>query len=424
MAGNELKMLGTELENVSDKVSTVFEREDTFYSQLEKRPVEVVSARDMRFPLEMRSGGKFGYVDIDGGDLGRGDTPTFDKAVISTQNVRFAVEMTAKQLWATDSERKARVNSFKRNLATSMEEFRRQVDGQCMTDGTGVIGTITSVATAGGVDTYTLSTDGFRAKLMRFGSNINVFNAALTICRTGGGMNNEVSIVFMDLANNQIKVSPSVVGAVAGDVLVPSGLQNTPPVSILGIKYHNSSASTGTWMGFDRALNPEIRSSSVNANSSALTLPLPRLAINKIGDRLGKDARKGLKAWTHPAQIQAYEELGFNTMRVDKQSNSDEGLNLYFNGVKQLAGAPLMESYNWDRTRIDFLGMDTLGRAELHPCGFYKNPENGQYVFDIRANSGGVATSWIFYIVGSFNVFCTNPAALSYVYTLAVPSGY
>lgn len=423
MPGTEAQVLGTELERVADKVTTLFEREDTFYSQVEKRPVEVVSARDMRIPLEIRPGGKFGYVDIDGGDLGRGDTPTFDKAIITTQNLRHAIEMTAKSLWATDDKRKARIDSFKRNLATSMEEFRRQTDGQCMTDGTGVIATITTVTVVGNVATLTFTTDGFRAKLLRYGVNINVFNAALTVCRTGGGPQNEPGIIFDDLANAQIQISPSPAGIIPTDVIVPSGLQNTPPVGLLGIKYHNSSASTGTWLGFDRAQTPEIRSSSVNANNASLTLPLPRLAVNKIGDRIGVDARKNLQAWTHPAQIQAYEELAQATIRIDKTAK-DEGVDLYFDNNMRMAGAPMKESYNWDRTRIDFLAMDTLGRSELHPAGFYQDPENGRRVFEIRGPSGGVATSWIFYIVASFNLFTMNPAALSYLYSLQIPSGY
>lgn len=423
MPGSVAQVLGTELELVAAKVNTLFEREDTFYSQVNKKNVETVSARDMRIPLEILPGGKFGYVDIDGGDLGLGDTPTFDKAVISTQNLKFAIQMTAKSLWSTDDARKARINSFKRNLATSMQEFRRQTDGQCMTDGTGTIATITTVAYVGSVATLTFTTDGFRAKLLRFGSNINIFNAALTVCRTGGGSQNEPDITFTDLQNNTVKIAPAPAGIIAGDVIVPSGLQMTPPVGLLGIEYHNNAASTGTWLGFDRAAHPEIRASNVDANNAALTLPLPRLAINKIGDRIGKDARKNLQAWTHPAQLQAYEELGQNVIRIDK-SAKDEDLDMYFNDNMRIAGAPLKESYNWNRTRIDFLAMDTLGRAEMHPCEFYTDPENGRRVFELRGASGGVATAWLFYIVGSFNLFTDNPASLSYISNLAVPAGY
>lgn len=425
MAGSETQIVGTELERVLPKVPVLFDRDDTFYSTLEKRDVEVISSRDMRIPLEMSPQSKFGYVDIDGGDLGRGDIPQFDKAVINSVSIAQKIELTAKTIWSSDSNRKAVINQFRYNLATSMKEFRRNTDAQCMEDGTGALGTITSITTSGGSSTYTLTTDGFRAKLIRQGMNLNIFNSALTICRTAGGPNNETTCTTYDLQNNQITVTPSVLGETAGDIIVSSGLQTTPPVGMLGVKYHDNNASTGTWLGFDRATTPQIRASRVNGNNGALTLPAPRLAINKIGDRIGIANRSGSKltAWTHPAQMAAYEELGFNVTRVDK-TNKDEGLDLYFSDDMRAAGAKFMPSYLWDRTRIDFIDSENWGRAELHPAGFYQNPDDGKKVWEIRGPSGGVATSWIFYIIASFNIFAKNPAGLSYIDNLAVPSGY
>lgn len=422
MAGNETQVVGAELERVLPKVPTLFERDDVFYSTVEKRPAEMISSRDMRIPLELRPGGNSGYYDPDGGDLGRGDSITYDKAIINSAFFRHAVELTSKAIWSTDNNRKAVINAFRDNLAKAMKEFRRNVDAQCMGNGTGVLGTITSVSTSGGVDTYTMTTDGFKSKLPRYGMNLNVFNSALTVCRTAGGFQNETKVTLANLQANQISVTPSVTGATGGDLIVSSGLQSTPPVGILGIQYHNSNTTTGTWLGFDRSLTPEVVSSGVSANGGALTLPLPRLAMNKIGDRLGINTRRRLTAWTHPAQEQAYEELGFNVTQINK-SAKEEGLDLFF-GTMRMAGVPIKCSFLWDRTRIDFLDADVLGRAEIHPPGFYTNPDNGQKVWELRGGSGGVATSWIFYITAGFNLYANNPAALSYIYSLAVPSGY
>jgi hypothetical protein len=65
------------------------------------------------------------------------------------------------------------------------------------------------------------------------------------------------------------------------------------------------------------------------------------------------DTKRRCTAWTHPAQQQAYEELGFNISRIDK-SAKEEGLDLYFNDNMQIAGAPLETSYSWDRTTYRF----------------------------------------------------------------------
>jgi len=427
MAGNEAQVVGAELERVLPKVPTLFERDDVFYSAIEKRPVETISARDMRAPVELRPGGYSGYFDPDGGNLGRGDSITYDKALINCAFFKHAVELTSKQIWATDNNRKAVVNAFRDNLAKAMKEFRRNVDAQAMGNGTGVLGTISAVSTSGGVDTYTMAYDGFRAKLPRYGMKVNVFNYNLTTCRTSGGPQNEVKVTLYDVANNQIQVTPAVSGATGntsgtGDLIVASGLQNTPPIGLLGIQYHNNSSSVGVWEGFDRSITPEIRANSVNANSAALTLPLPRLAMNKIGDRLGMNVKKNLTAWTHPAQEQAYEELGFLVSQINKEAKQ-EGLDLYFDTMR-MAGVKIKCSYLWDRTRIDFIDLDVMGRAEMTPPGFYTNPDNGQKVWETRGGDGGVSTSWIFYITAGFNIFCTNPAALSAITALAVPSGY
>src|SRR5436305_3228903 len=111
MPGNETQVVGTELERVAPKVVTLFDRDDVFYSQIEKRPVEVISSRDMRIALEIRPGGKTRYFNPDGGDMGRGDMSTFDKAIINSVHLEHAVEFTAKTMWSTDSNRKAVVNA-------------------------------------------------------------------------------------------------------------------------------------------------------------------------------------------------------------------------------------------------------------------------------------------------------------------------
>lgn len=422
MAGNESQVVGAELERVLPKVPALFDRDDVFYSSIEKRPVEVISSRDMRIPLEIRPNGNTGYYDPDGGDMGRGDISDFDKAVINSVHLIHRVEMTAKTVWSTDNTRKAVINAFRHSLAVEMKQFRRDVDSQCMTDGTGTLATITSVSTTAGIDTYTCSTDGFRVRLLRSKQPINIFSSNLQTCRTGGGIQNEVKIQYYDLANNQIQV-PSVAGATAGDLIVSDGLQSTPPVGLLGVKYHDNNASVGSWLGFDRSANPEIRANRVNANNAALTLPLPRLAMNKIGDRIGINNKQKMNAWTHKAQQAAYEELGFNVIRIDKAAK-EEGLDLYFNDNMRIAGAPLKISYSWDRTRIDFVDEECWGRGELRPPGFYTNPDNNQRVWENRGPSGGLAASWIFYIVASFNLFLNQPAGASYIDTLAVPSGY
>jgi hypothetical protein len=414
---NSSQVVAVELEKVRDKVPILFERDDTFYSTIEKKDVEKVSTRDMRAPLELRPGGDFGAFDIDGGDMGRGDGPTYDKALISTVNMKFTCEWTAKSEWGNDDSRKAVLKTFRRLLATSMAEFRRHIDSQCMTGGDGVLGTVSAVSTAAGVDTITLDSDGFGARLVRFGQKINIYNSGLTVNRT---TNDARKISFCDYANKQIKI-PAVTGITVGDKIVVSGVSATPPTWLQGVSYHHSDASTGTWLGLDRSTTPEIRANRVNAGSSALALPFARLALNKVGDRVGQDNMKKVTAWMHPCQKQAYEELG-QLVSVIQKSAKDEALDLYFGDSMQMAGAPVRTHYSWNRKRIDFVVPEVWGRAEMHPAGFYE--VEGRRLFEARGASGGVATATMFYLVASFNTFVSNPAVCAYIDNLTIPTGY
>lgn len=409
----ESMVVATELERVLPKIPTLFDRDDVFYSQVSKAPVEVISSRDMRIPLELRPGGYFGYFDSENGDLGVGDAPTYDKAVISTVNMKHAIQWSTKSEWSTDDKRKAVINNVRELLAKSMKEFRRQVDSQCMTAGTGVLATVTSESSG----TYTCTTDGYGVRLLRFGQRVSIYNAARTTNRTASG---PVKITAIDLANKTFTTS-AVAGVIATDVVLPEGLTGSTPVGLYGVPYHVSASTSGSWLGLTRSSTPEVVANRVNANSSGLALPFGRLALNKIGDRLGMDASFKPVAWMHPCQAQAYEELGQLVSMINK-APKEEGLNLYFNDNMQIAGAPIKKSYSWDKTRIDFIINELWGRAEMKSAGFYE--VDGRKIFEMRGPSGGVATSQVFYLVVSFNLFVKNPAACSYIDGLTVPTGY
>lgn len=417
MPVTETQVVAAEIERTVPKVPVLFDWDDVFYSSIEKGTgVEVVSNRDMRIPLELKPGGKFGYYNPDGGDLGRGGGPTLEKAVLSTVHFKMGVEWTKLTEVATDSSNKSVLNYFRHVLAKSMAEFRRNVDSACMTSGNGVIATGTTLSagagTNGGDKWVVAATDGFGARLLRYGLDVGVYSSTLAAKR------GEVEINYVDLAGREFHTYPALAGATSGDKMVTSGL-TVAPVGLYGVPYHHSNASTGTWLGISRVTNPEIRANRVNA-AGAFALPFARLAVNKIGDRVGLNEMKGLVAWTHPCQKDAYEQTGQLVSIIQKQAKQ-ENLNMYFDGF-QLAGAPLEVSYSWDKTRIDFVNKSLWGRAEMYPAGYYT--VDGQRIFPLRGASGGLAAAMIFYLVASFNLYLGNPAMGSYIDGLTIPSGY
>lgn len=415
----------TQLEKVNDQVSLAFERDDTFYSRVEKVTDMEVSGRDARLPLEIRPGGKFGHYDPEGGSLGLGGGITTDKAVIGCVHVKFAVQLNRKPVMNTDSKRKSVLDAFKHNMAKAMPEFRAQCDRLCMTGGNGVLATIASITNDGGgagIDVYTLSsTDGFGARLLRFAQDITVYDTTLATHRTSGG---ERTVLAIDYAAKTINVA-DVPGAVATDKILLSGLSGASPVSLFGVPYHHNAASTGTWLGFNRANFPEIRANQVNAGGSSFALPYARLSMNKIGDRIGENNNVNPQAWMHPCQAQSVEELAQLIQSIDRAGGGDQKVNLYFktgSGQFQLAGAQAMLSFNWNKTRIDFIDTKFWKRPVIKEPGMYES--GGRKIFEIRASNGAVVASDIFYLTASWNLAHLNPAVGSYIDNLAIPSGY
>jgi len=417
MAQTESQLVAAELERVDPKIPLLFERDALFYANVEKREVDKVSARDMRIPLEIRPGGLFGYFDTAGGDMGRGEGPTFEKATISTVNFKYAVEWHKKTQWATDDARKSLVNNVKHLLANSMKEFRRMVDANLMTGGDGVIGVV-SVVSGTGPYTLTLGTDGFGTRLLRIGQKLNVYNSTLSTSRTAG---DERQVTGLDHDNKTVTISGgAITGITAGDKLLSSGLTGPNPVGIYGVPYHHSNASTGSWLGLDRGTYPEVRANRITA-AGALALSFPRRALNKIGERLGMENGIKCEAWMNPCQVQAYEEMGQLVTVINKGSSANDKMDLFYD-VQQIAGVRIRKNYNWDKTRMDFIVNEVWGRAEMHPAGFYE--EEGRRLFEVRGPSGGVAAATLFYLVASFNTFINNPPGCSYISDLSVPTGY
>ena len=416
-AVNEAAVASNELERVRPKIEELYESDAFFYSSIQKRDVEVVSYREMRIPLEMAPGGDFGYFDPNGSDLGRGNGPDWDKATLRPVFLKIGIEYTKLAQWATNDRRKAIQDTVRRLTARAIIELRRQLDAQMQQPGDGTVGTITSVTTAAGVDTYVLNSDGFGARLVRKNQTVQVYDTTLLTLRGSG------KITKWDVENKIIDVTPAVPLSAATDRLVTQGISSpTSLPALYGVPYHHSNASTGTWLGFNRANFPEVRSNRVNGGSAALTLPLPRLAINKIGNRIGLENKMKITAWTHPCQFAAFEEIGQAVIIQNKTGTKDEGLNMYFSDNMQFAGAPGRKHFNWNQKRIDFVVDSVWGRGEILPIGFYQ--VDGRRIFELRGASGGVATADIFYMCTGFQTFITNPPATAYIDALAIPSGY
>lgn len=408
--------IGVQLEKVRDKVPQLYERDNVFYAKVAKKG-DVVSSRNMRIPLQLRAGGRGGLYSPDGGDMQRGSGTTYDVAQVTPIHLKFGVEITKLAEWSTDSGEKAVQNIAKTEVKNGMAQYRAFLDKLCNQPSTGQLGTISSIAS----NVVTLGASNFKAS-QRFhvGMGVAICDSGFTTVR-----GTQTVLGPIDDINGKITLDGTPGGTISTDVLLVEGSTvstgNITSTSLFGIPYHQNDAQSGTWLNLNRANYPESWTPSVNANSALLSTAQIRLALNKIRLSLGLDALKGVTAYTHPAQTHSYEDLGIVISEIVKGGGGDS-LDLFFNGDKKMAGTTILESYNADPTRVDFVCFDAWGRAVMKDVDMYQVGDTT--VFPVYGASGGLAASYIFYFVTSFQLFVDNPRKGSFIKTLATPAGY
>ena len=412
-----------QLEKVRDKLPLLYERDDILLTMIQQRgDVERVSSRNMRLPLQIRPGGKAGLANMDGGDLGRGSGTVYDVAQVTPVFFRHAVEVTKLVEYASNAPEKAIENTAKREVKNAMFQFRAFLDKVMQTNGNGVLGTVGSITTTGlpaGVAAQFGMAKPPGAQLFYYNQTVQVYDPTLTTNR------GSANVLLVDPFNSLIQVDSLPAGTSVNDVIVHDGLSGAQPTSLFGILYHQSNATTGTWLNLNRATYPvELATPVVNGNNSAITPGAVRLAINKVRKSLGSNQVSKLIAYTALEQEHQWEQLGVTISQIIKEGAGGRAsdLDLLFTGEKTMAGVPIKSSINANQTRVDFLDLSHWGRAVMQDVDFYD--VGGQTVFPIYGASGGIAAAYIFYFVTGFQVWNESPRSGAFINNLAIPTGY
>jgi hypothetical protein len=410
-------VVGLQLEQVRDKLPELFHYNDVFWNRIDTRKdVVKVSARATRIPLQVRPGSKFGLVNLAGGVLGRGAGTHYDHAEITPLASRIAIEINQDALDQTDGEPKAIRKLLALEIKNAMREMRLQLNVQSQLAGDNIIAT-TSQSQLNTDSSITVNASPFYSQLVRSGQIVTVYDTTVTTNR------GTAQVLSVDYANHIINFTGALGFAVtSGDVVLPEGVSGANPVGYYGIRYHHSDSAVGNWLVMSRASNPEVRANAVHNSSNALTTAPIRLILNKILQRVGQVNPKQLLAHLHPAQRAAYEELAILVSEIAKGSGN-EAVDMLFGDIK-LAGVPVLVDIHAARDRIDFVNLDTWGKVESAPVDFLKTPDGRYFDRPIDASTGSQVASVIFWIYWFGQLFIDNPAAVGYLDTLAIPSGY
>ena len=214
-------------------------------------------------------------------------------------------------------------------------------------------------------------------------------------------------------------------GTSANDVIVHDGLTGAQPVSLFGILYHQTNATTGTWLNLNRATYPvELATPNVNANNSALTPGAVRLAINKVRKALGTNQVQQADG-LHVARARAPVGTARRHDFADHQGRrrrARERSRSAVHGEKTMAGVPIKSTINANSSRVDFLDLSHWGRAVMQDIDFYD--VGGQTVFPIYGTSGGHRGGVHLLLRDGIPGVERSPRTGAYIDNLAIPSGY
>jgi len=422
MASVEANVQGLERELIvyKDGIPELLEMDSVLYNLMEKQEADPASNRATRIPLLQSIGGTFQQVSMDGGSVGDTGGPVWQTATLTPFYYTSGFSYTLLAKYATTGAERGVKSATGEVMRLAVKQFKTFLDMLMNTAGNGVIGTITSVST----NTFTMTTDGFKEELVMVGQNVQVYNAALTTNRGSS------TVTAFDRVAHTITVAAAPGGSIATDLLVIGGLSGTLTAqsSLFGIQYHQSDATSGTWLGLNRATVPQVVTPSVNAGSSTLTTGMVRAALNRIrlnlGDNFFNTEMTKLISYLHPAQADSYESIALLISNIWKDPTGNQAVDLMFNnqsGLK-MSNVPVVQSIHQDRTRIDFLCLGYWGRIVATDTGFLTIGDKIVWPkIDTSTVPGGLLAQEQFWMKAGIQTYNRNPAGSSYIKSLGLP---
>lgn len=397
-----------------------------FMDLIKKGEVTDIGERDFRIPAKVSKGGRVGTYSVQGGDMGRG---TKMKGVVMTSTYfpfRLNFEIDHLSIKATRNSTLAIKNPFKEAIKDAVPEFMLYLDKFCHSDGTALLAQATATATVSGKTQYTCNTN-FGVMRLRRDQYVTVYATGFAAADLKSA--NTLFVEQWDPQARTILLSGLVPSAAATDKICFEGVSGASPVGVTGLYYFNSSATTGTTYGVNRANENEIISSSVNA-AGGLTHEHGMAAYHRVLKRRGKHAQDmvGLcpvsqqaRIWSDAMSIQRIDLSGTQAEAVDRLPK--------LRGMKSFmwCGVPHMIDIHQDETRIDYVIPSDLGRARLGELDFFETPGKSgpdARFFQLWGGSGGPAAAVWFGLTVEENVYNVNPGGGVFIYGLTLPTLY
>ena len=378
-----------------------------------------VSTKSFRVRIQTALPGAVSKINLDGGSLPSGGSSQWDQFVVTPLAYAVPIQYTRLADLVGEPKEVATINPVSKTIADAAIYIQRMRDIFLQTNGDGKLATVDTSYGGSGANPIILSSTPFGARLLHLGQKVHVFNSTFSADR---GPCTITAIVNTLGAAQSITVDAVPANTAAGDIIVVDGLATGNDPFINGIPVFHSTSTTGTLLGINRS-NNYVVANGVNAANATITLPLLRLSQNQIVVALGEEGLKGQIWHTHPSQLQAYEELGFQLQYVPLTDGKAKN----FDGLYQkmsIDGREILNNVHADQTRWDLVNIKSWGKVKWGNPPFWFKNRGGQTVFQqydtTTGNPQAVEKS---YLVDAIQFYVDNPKSLSSVTSCKVPAG-
>jgi hypothetical protein len=412
--------IALQIEAVRPEVPLLYQIDNTLLELIQKKAkgLQTVSSRAYRAPVEITAGGAIRQFNPDGGNMGRGSAIKTEVMLINQFYFNFAVEYTALAEIATDDKEKAVENYVTRQMTRMMEQYKTGQEALlAYGDSSGTLDTVVSVSG----QTVTMN-------------NGNQFfdNQIVQDFTPAGVLRGSFQVLTADGLANTITADPSTplpAGLAAGDFLSIDGCvgPSVATSSLNGINTLQINSNVGNYLGIQRSAYPgRLSTPFIAGNNSFITPQRARALFNLVRTAMGIKTPDATKFVWHMNvdQEAAIENIGLIVSTVIQNQVSGENSVDMLKKMppKTFGGKPIFANIHAQPGRIDGLPTEAWFRAEIQPLDFYE--VNGQTLFPIYGDDGGLASSFITYLWQGWNLASENLRAGCYSTLNGIPTGY
>lgn len=389
---------------------------------IEKGEVQRVGERDYRIPFQQTFGGIAGHYDPQGGDMGRGSSPTGNVLLQSFYSFRLNFEFDEMQIAATENKDVAIQNPFTKCVAEGMKEMNNIWDQVIHGSGTAFLAQATAFSNTSGATVYTMS-NVFGVQLLRRGQLYNVYDSTGNTLKASNVLAVQINTQARTLTTNII-----IPNAAATDQISFVGVAGAQPAGPRGLGYWLNTAISGITAGVDRSLEYQIIPKSVDGTNGFTVETVMALYHRILSDRGMVPNLLGI--CNVAQQAYAYSQM----VAIQMPLIEGEKANV-FDRLPKLKGKkffmwgdiPWWIDIRCDSTKAFAIVPSDWGKAVLSPDGFYETPgksgPDARFI-QLMGTSGGPQASVWFCFVRNQDLYCFNPGEQGVITNLPLGSLY